>query len=264
MKRAILFISSAFIAGCVATGTSPGSGSAPAAVPVSEQTPSGMAEKSAKTHTELGALYLESGNLAVALEEARIAAATNPGYAPAYNLMGIVHLLLKEPPQARAAFERAIQLAPGDPQIANDYGWFLCQSGEEKEAFKYFEAAARNPLYKTPTRPYTNAGLCYLRINDLKSAEENFQRALLVDGSNAQAIYHLSSLTFQRGDFFTAKKLLGELHRLIEPNAGSLWLGVRIERKIGDRQAEASYSAQLRRKFAGTPEHQALLQGKFE
>ena len=51
---------------------------------------------------------------------------------------------------------------------------------------------------------------------------------------------------------------------MMEPNAESLWLGVRIERKIGDRQAEASYSSQLRRKFAGTPEHQALLQGKYE
>lgn len=134
----------------------------------------------------------------------------------------------------------------------------------EQEAFKYFEAAARNPLYKTPTRPYTNAGLCYLRIKDGKNAEGNFQRAVVVDGSNAQAIYHLSSLAYARGDYFNAKKHLGELHRLIEPNSESLWLGVRIERKIGDRQAEAGYASQLRRKFAGTPEHQALLQGKYE
>lgn len=260
MKRALLIFSAALIAGCAGSGTAPG----PAAVPVSEQAPAGMAEKSAKTHTELGTLYLQSNNLAVALDEARIAAATDPGYAPAYNLMGLVHLMINEAPQAQAAFERAIQLAPGDPQIANDYGWFLCRSGREQEAFKYFDAAARNQLYKTPTRPYTNAGLCYLRIKDDKTAEEYFQRAVMVDGSNAQAIYHLSSLSYRRGDYLSAKKFLGELHRLLEPNAETLWLGVRIERKLGDRQAEASYSSQLRRKFAGTPEYQALLQGKYE
>ena len=149
----------------------------PASSPVFEQATSGIAEKSAKTHTELGILYLQSGNLTVALEEARIAAATAPTYAPALNLLGLVHLTLNEIPQARASFERAIQLAPGDPQIANDYGWFLCQSGREQEAFNYFEASARNPLYKTPTRPYTNAGLCYLKIKDEKAAEANFQRA---------------------------------------------------------------------------------------
>lgn len=263
MKRAILICSAAgMLAGCAGTGTGPAPASA--TVPVSEQAPAGAAEKSAKTHAELGALYLQSGNLAIALEEARIAAATDPSYAPAYNLMGLVHLLLKETPQARAAFERAVQLAPGDPQIANDYGWFLCQSGREQEAFRYFEAAARNPLYRTPTRPYTNAGLCYLRINDDKAAEANFQRAAIVDGSNARAIYHLSSLSFKRGDYSGAKKFLGDLHRNIEPNAESLWLGIRIERKIGDRQAEANYASQLRRRFAGTPEHQALLQGKYE
>ncbi len=261
MKRAVLICSAAcMLAGCAGTGPGPGS----AAVPVSEQAPSGTAEKSAKTHTELGALYLQSGNLAVALEEARIAAATDPAYAPAYNLMGLVHLLLRETPQARAAFERAVQLAPGDPQISNDYGWFLCQSGRERESFGYFEAAARNPLYKTPSRPHTNAGLCYLRINDDKAAEASFQRAAQVDGSNVQAVYHLSSLSFKRGDYSGAKKFLGDLHRLIEPNPESLWLGIRIERKIGDRQAEANYASQLRRKFAGTPEHQALLQGKYE
>lgn len=266
MRRAILIFFAAFFAGCAGTnsGSGPGPGSGLSSAPVSEQASTGMAEKSAKTHTELGSLYLESGNLAVALDEARLAAATDPGYAPALNLLGLVHFMLKETPQAKAAFERAIQLAPGDPQIANDYGWFLCQSGQERESFKYFEAASRNPLYKTPTRPYTNAGLCYLRIKDDKSAEENFQRAVIVDGSNAQAIYHLSSLAYKRGDYFNAKKYLGELHRLMEPNAESLWLGVRIERKIGDRQAEASYSSQLRRKFAGSPEHQAMQQGKFE
>ena len=87
---------------------------------------------------------------------------------------------------------------------------------------------------------------------------------MVVDGSNVQAIYHLSSLAFQRGDYFNAKKYLVELHRQIEPNAESLWLGIRIERKIGDRQAEANLSSQLRRKFSGTPEHQALMQGKYE
>lgn len=260
MKRAILIILAAFIAGCAGTRTGPG----PASAPVSEQAAAGAAEKSAKTHTELGALYLQAGNLAVAMEEARLAAAIDPGYAPAHNLMGLAHILLNEIPQAQAAFERAIQLAPGDPQIANDYGWFLCQNGREQEAFKYFEAAARNPLYKTPTRPYTNAGLCYLRIKDEKTAEANFQRAVLLDGTNAQAIFHLASLAHKRGDYVNAKKLLGELHRLTEPNAESLWLAVRIERKLGDRQAEAGYSSQLRRKFAGTPEHQALQQGQYE
>jgi type IV pilus assembly protein PilF len=262
VKRAIpAVLGVLMIAGCAGGGgPAPGSASAP----VSEQAAAGMAEKSAKTHTELAGLYLQAGNLAIAREEALLATLIDPGYAPGFDLLGLVHMALNDMAAARTAFERAVQLAPGDPQIANDYGWFLCQNGREQEAFKFFEAAARNPLYKTPTKPYTNAGLCYLRIKDDKAAEENFRRAATVDGSNAQAIYHLSNLVYKQGDFASARKYLGEVHRLMDPNAESLWLGVRIERKLGDRQAEAGYASQLRRRFSGTPQHQALMQGNYE
>jgi type IV pilus assembly protein PilF len=263
VKRAIpAVLGVLMIAGCAGGGAGPAPGNASA--PVSEQAAAGMAEKSAKTHTELAGLYLQAGNLAIAREEALLATLIDPGYAPGFDLLGLVHMALNDMAAARTAFERAVQLAPGDPQIANDYGWFLCQNGREQEAFKFFEAAARNPLYKTPTKPYTNAGLCYLRIKDDKAAEENFRRAATVDGSNAQAIYHLSNLVYKQGDFASARKYLGEVHRLMDPNAESLWLGVRIERKLGDRQAEAGYASQLRRRFSGTPQHQALMQGNYE
>lgn len=49
-----------------------------------------------------------------------------------------------------------------------------------------------------------------------------------------------------------------------EPNAEALWLAVRVERKLGDRLAEARYSAQLKRKFPLSPEAQELLKGNFE
>jgi len=263
MKRAILILSAALLTACVGAGPSREPG---AAVPVSEQTtnPNDILQKSAKTHTELGTLYMQAGNMAVAMEEARMATMIDPGYAPGFSLMGLGHMMLNEMPLARQAFERAIQLAPGDPQIANDYGWFLCQNGQERDAMKYLESAARNPLYKTPTRPYANMGLCYLRLKDEKNAEANFQRAVMLDSANVQAIYHLASLAYGRGDYASARKRLGELHRLMDPNAESLWLGIRIERKAGDRQAEADYAAQLRRKFANSPEYQALQEGKYE
>ena len=50
----------------------------------------------AKLHTELGALYFQSGNLIVALEELTIATSINPDYAPAYSTRGLV-LYLRQP-----------------------------------------------------------------------------------------------------------------------------------------------------------------------
>jgi type IV pilus assembly protein PilF len=43
-----------------------------------------------------------------------------------------------------------------------------------------------------------------------------------------------------------------------------LWLLVRIERRLGNRQAEARYASQLKRRFPLSTETQELLKGNFE
>jgi type IV pilus assembly protein PilF len=43
-----------------------------------------------------------------------------------------------------------------------------------------------------------------------------------------------------------------------------LWLGVRIERRLGDRNSEASYALQLRNRFPDSREARALLAGQYE
>ena len=49
-----------------------------------------------------------------------------------------------------------------------------------------------------------------------------------------------------------------------DPTPESLWLGLRIERKLGDRLAEASLATQLRRRYSNSSEYQSLLRGDFD
>jgi type IV pilus assembly protein PilF len=51
---------------------------------------------------------------------------------------------------------------------------------------------------------------------------------------------------------------------LAQPTAASLWLALRIERRLGSRTAELSYANQLRRRFPDSPEYQALQRGQYE
>jgi type IV pilus assembly protein PilF len=46
--------------------------------------------------------------------------------------------------------------------------------------------------------------------------------------------------------------------------AEALWLGVRVERRLGDRNSEASYALQLRNKFPNSREARALVAGQYE
>jgi type IV pilus assembly protein PilF len=218
----------------------------------------------AKAHTELGLLYYQGAQMGVALQEAQIAIAADADFAPAYNLLGLIHMYLGENAEAETAFRRALALAPADSDANNHYGWFLCSNGREREGIGHLLTAVKNPLYATPSKPYTNAGLCSLLLKDDTAAEGYFRKAVVADSGNNQAIFHLAQLAFRRGQLDEAKRLIGVVNEQMEPNAESLWLALRIERKLGDRVAEAKYANQLRRGFAGSPQHQALVEGRYE
>lgn len=222
------------------------------------------ARSRASAHADLGLLYYQGGQMGVALQEARIAIDADAEYAPAHNLLGLVHMYLGESAEAEAAFRRALALAPGDSDANNHYGWFLCAAGREKEGIGYLLTAVKNPLYATPTKAYTNAGLCALRLGDDGAAENHFRKAVAADPGNNQALYHLARLAFGRGQLDEARRLVGLVHQQMTPNAESVWLALRIERRLGDRLGETRYANQLRREFAGSPEHQALLEGRYE
>jgi type IV pilus assembly protein PilF len=218
----------------------------------------------AKVHAELAALYYGRGNMAIALEELRTAVAADANYPLTYSLFGLVYMELREPRLAQENFERGLRLSPTDPDINHNYGWFLCQSGREEESIKYFMKAVSNPLYPTPWRSYSAAGVCSLRKNNLKEAEDFFQRALRMDPNDPGSLLQLGQIRYRQGSLEEARRLVIRYNRLVEPTAESLWLALRVERKLGERGAESSYANQLRRRFAASREYQQLQRGEYD
>ncbi|MGE5526391.1 MAG: type IV pilus biogenesis/stability protein PilW [Rhodospirillaceae bacterium] len=221
------------------------------------------ARKRARIHTELASGYFELGNLGVALEEVNEALRADPSYGPAYNVSALIHAGLKEDRLAEQQFERALRLNPVDSDANNNYGLYLCQRKREEEGIRYFLAALRNPLYQTPERSYVNAGLCSRRRGDLASAEEYFERALKLRPDQPQALYQLADILYARGDYGRARTYIARASELM-PTAEALWLALRLERRLGDRNAEASYASKLRRSFPDSREARALAAGRFE
>ena len=218
----------------------------------------------ARVRTELAALYYQRGNMNVALEELRLAVAADPNYATAHGMFGLVYMELKENPLAQSSFERALGLAPEDPDINHNFGWFLCQTGREAEADAYFQRALRNTLYATPARTHTAAGTCALRRGDLKAADDSLRRALALDPSQPAALLQLAQLRYRQRNFVEARNLLARHAKLVEPTAESLWLALRVERSLGQRTTELSYANQLRRRFPASREAQALQRGQYD
>ncbi|GHU13839.1 hypothetical protein AGMMS50225_24560 [Betaproteobacteria bacterium] len=232
--------------------------------PLADQNPSSPSESRARLHVELGVAYLGTGRADTALDEVKVALKENGSYAPAHHLAGLAYMMLGENAKADESFRYALSGAPGDPDFNNSYGWFLCLHGRAQEAFPHFDRAARNPYYRYQTRPYTNAGLCHVRLRNDVAAEAQFARALEVDPSNGDALYQIAAINYRRGEFRTAYEQLARLHQQRESSAASTWLGLRTARKLGEYNAQASYTEQLRQRFGNSVEYSLLLRGKFD
>jgi len=220
----------------------------------------------AKIHTELGAMYFQGGNMAVALEELKVALDADSSYAPAYSVRGLVRAYLREMDSAEEDFRRALRLTPEDPEVNNNYGWFLCQTGKERQSVVYFLNAVKNPLYSTPDRAYANAGGCALKAGDMEGAERYLQQAIRLSRDGAlQARVELAGLNYRRSNLEEARRLVHEALQAMEPaSPEALWLALRIDRKLGNRQSESAFAAQLRSRYPGSREYQEFLKGHFE
>jgi type IV pilus assembly protein PilF len=172
---------------------------------------------------------------------------------------------LRENRLAEDSFERALRLSPNEPDINHNFGWFLCQqAGREPESIRYFLQAIRNPLYTTPWRSYSAAGLCSMRIDKPKDAEAFFLRALRQEPDEPTSLLQLGQIRYRQGNLQEARKLVSRYNQLLNPSAESLWLALRIERRLGQRVAERNFAIELRRRYPDSRETQALQRNEFD
>ena len=216
------------------------------------------AAQRAQIRADLASGYYERGQMDVAIGELNTAVKLDPNYAPAYNIFGLIYAVLGEDSKAEQNFERALQLAPNNPDIRHNWGWYLCQHKREREALAQFEAAISDPLYRTPEIALVNAGRCAQAIGDNAAAEGYFRRALSGQPNNVLASYGLAQLAYKQGRYDESRALM---RRVIQTNNAppeALRLGMCVERKLGDRQSEASYISQLRNRYPDAPETRAI------
>jgi type IV pilus assembly protein PilF len=243
--------------GCASVPTSdPGS--------AGENAPKGSSLNRARIYTELAAGYFTRGQYAVTLKQLDVALAAEPNYAPAYHVMGLVRAELREDKQAEEAFRRAITLNPQFSVAQNNYGLFLCQRGRMEEGLASFESALANPLYDSPENALTNAGACALKKGDVAKAEVYYTRALRRAPNLGNALLGMAEVDFRSQRLLAARSKLRQLSDRGDLNAQGLWLGVRVERALGDRAAETSYGTQLKRRFPESMQAQWLLLGQYD
>ena len=206
----------------------------------------------------LGVAYMQQGKYELALEKMQRAKAAKADYAPTYNALGLLHQQLGEKEEAEKNFKRAINLDPTDARSRNNYGFFLCQNNRFDEAEESFLKAANNPFNSTPEVAITNAGTCALSNDQVDVAENYFRDALKRNPKIVPAHIQMAELSYNQGNYLPARGYLQRYLGATKHTPKSLWLGIRIERELGDKDAVSSYALLLRNNYSDTKEAELL------
>ena len=248
--RIVLAVALFLLAACSSTSTSESK-------PVTQNEPTDPRTR-AEVHTMLAGEYYQRGNFAVALAETRAALKEDSTYANAYNMQALVYMELREDGAARDAFAKALSISPNNPEVLNNYGWFMCLRNEGAKGLELMKRASQDTLYPTPEKAYLSMGLCLRRLGRDAEAEDALRRAVLIRPDLIGALYNLAAISFERGSPKDAENYLVRYMRLSTPTLDALVLGVKIARAEKDGAAEQSYLQQLRRRFPDSPELQEL------
>lgn len=257
----LCLVIAAGLAGCAAK---PGAPAADGPLPETfTQSDEPESRKRARIRLELAIGYYEQGQTSVALDELKQALAADPNYFEAYNLRGLIYMRLNDLRSAEDSFKRAVALNSRDANTQHNYGWLLCQQSRYSESLQFFSQALASPVYGDRAKTFMAQGLCQARAGQTAEAEGSLSRSYELDAGNPITGYNLATLLFQRGDFNRAQFYIRRLNNSELANAESLWLGIKVERRMNNTEAQQQLVAQLKRRFPQSRELAAYERGAF-
>jgi len=242
-----LFFALLLMQGCTSTVTSNGSNDNV-----------GPNREAAEINVQLGANYLNEGELEVADQKLRRALKQDPNLPMAHWVFALLQERLGEADLADNHFRKAIKLDPKDSSARNNYGTFLCKQERIDEAVSQFLLAADNPLYTKAGSAYTNAGICILKKPDDVKAEEFFQKAIETNPKQRSALYQLAQLSFQREEYPQTLHYIQRYEKFSRHNSASLWMAYQTTTNLGQKAEAEVYADQLKKKYPASKEAKLL------
>ena len=254
----LTFSSAVVLTGCASKLT--GSGTKADLVTDSDESD---VRKRARLRLELAVAYFEKGQTTDALDHLKQSILADPTLFEAYNLRGLIYMRLNDVPLAEESFRRALALNPKAASVQHNYGWLLCQQSRFSESLQLFGAALANPAYGDRAKTWMAQGLCQIKSGQTMDAENSFLRSYELDAGNPITAYNLSSLLYQRGEFVRAQFYVRRLNNSELANAESLWLGIKVERRMENRDAMGQLGTQLKKRYPQSREYSAFERGAF-
>lgn len=224
-------------------------------------------ERAAELNAQLGLGYLKQGQYKRAQHKLEKALDFDSDNSSAHHYMGELYRRLGDSENAEKHFKIAMDLAPDDLTIQNNYGVYLCDTGKYDEAIVLFMKPLSDSLYDNKAQSYENIGLCELRQGKIVQAEKAFKQALQLNSNMSTSLLKLAQLRFDSGNSVAAYSLYSRYIAIAQHTPESLWLGILLESGRGAKNTVSSYKVKLKGKYPDSKETKLLLklerQGKI-
>jgi type IV pilus assembly protein PilF len=214
----------------------------------------------AEANADLGLQYMLNGQYEVAMEKLKRALENNSDSVNANHYMAELHNRLGRYDDAERYYRRAVSEADNDAPLNNNYGVFLCGRKKYDQAEQQFLKALENPVYRGRIDTMENIGVCMLDKPDVKKGEEYLRKTLAADPRRPKSLLGMARINFTQGNYMSTRAYLQRYLEVARHTPETLWLGIRTERILGDKDALSSYAMLLKNNFPNAEETRLYLQ----
>ena len=201
---------------------------------------------------------MQRGQLDIARQELERALALDSDHSRANHIMAILQIQLKNSAGADSYFVRAVRGDPDNIDVRNDYGVYLCDVSRREQGMQLLDEALASPLNRRREMTYLRAATCLMGGEDWTAAETYLRNALNIRPQFADALYLMAQLKYREKNYMSARAHLQRYFDSGALDSKSLLLAVQVERNLGARDLESSYSKQLRLQYPKSQEAKEL------
>lgn len=217
-----------------------------------------------QANVKLASAYFSAGQYKTAEEVIAKSLATAPNDAEVLGLAALIQAELRNKTKAQEYFDRAFKADPKNADLNHNYGVHLCRNNDPVRALEHFKAALQVEAYDKSSGTLSAAADCLVKLGRDDEALQYYTAALRFEPGNASALIGMADLQYRRGSSREAHEIMARYVRVAVASPDSLWLQLRIARKLGLKQDERSHAADLRKTFPSSTPTKLLDEGKFD
>ncbi len=156
-------------------------------------------DKKSEYHYKLARNYVDTHNIAMALQELRHSLSLNPNNVRAHYLRGFILMGRADMEGAVEEFKRVLQIDPKFYPARNNLGSAYIAMGMYRDAVKVLRPLLNEEMYPTPYLAEANTGWALFKLGKLDQARQHLSRAVFLNPKFCLGFDELGIVLFKQG-----------------------------------------------------------------